>query len=1187
MRVVLEALVSGYQAKMAQATASTRAFGASVLTTAQQNQAGLTSLGLAAVGVAAGIGFALKAAADAAIDFESSFAGVRKTVDATEPEFAALAQGFRDLAKEIPVNVNELNRIGESAGQLGIQKEHILDFTRTVADLGATTNLASTDAADALARIANIMGTSQDQFDRLGSTIVALGNAGASTESEIVEFGLRMAGAGKIAGLTETDILAIGSAMASVGVQAEAGGTAVQKVLIAITQAVATGAPELETFAETAGMSADEFARAWRADPVEAFTSFVEGLGLSGDQAIAVLDDLGLTDQRLIRSFLSLSNAGDLLRSTVELSSGAWEENNALTEEAEKRYGTTAAQIQVAQNRINDAAIAFGQLLLPAIAAVFGAFGDLADVVGGLPGPVKAVAIGIALLAAGMLTLAGGTLLLLPRIAAAKAAMASMGVESGILRGSLSLVARAFNPMTLALTAATAGVLIWANSQAEARRRVEDLTAAIEADSGALGENTKAKLANTLQDKGILDDAKTLGLSMDTVTDAALGQADAMAEVNAAIDAVAAAHGTNRDAMIASLFGYDDETTAAINLANKLPILTDEVEAAQSAAENKAAAMGGDAEATDAAGDAAAGALPPIDELGGEMEEAASNADLLKEALEGLAGTELDVEEANLDWLDSIREINDELTHQMDKDGKLTDTLKKGVRTLDERTVAGREARRAILDSVDAAIEHGAAVAEETGSLHRGAVAVAAHITEIKRQAIEAGISKAAIKRYIDQLELTPEQIRTAIRLAGVEAAKSQLADIATGLAGLPARKVIEIQMRREGFRTPHAGGLMHAGGLAGDEIPAVLQRGEFVMSRRATSRLGTGVLSMLNRMHDGGLVGGISLVSTASLDRQFDKLEAALDRAADKIDESLKDAAAKSARETAKELGKEISSQQREFDRQLEKANENLAAIREKVGEFRDAIQSGFASPGDLIGGLASTLSELTAEGGPGFTSEDASAFLQAQQATASTFASLLGQLSGLGLSTGLIAEIASRGPEAIPLMEAIVAGGADLVGTLNETGRAIDQIAKDTANSLAKADFGGALREATRKVARIQEDMANVLSRLTRELERFLETMRAATGGGGSPKKMHGGGKVGSDERLILAQVGEGILSRTQMAALSSARPASVPVAANGGSQLPSGDVVFQIDGVRFARIARSVLLESKGSRVSLDLG
>jgi TP901 family phage tail tape measure protein len=845
---------------MAEATATTKAFSGTLLTSAQQNSAAFTSLGIAAVGIGVGIGLALKHAADAAIEFESSFAGIRKTVDATEPEFAALAQGMRDLSKEIPVNVNELNRIGEAAGQLGIQKEHILEFTRTVADLGATTNLASDDAANALARISNIMGTSQSEFDRLGSSIVALGNAGASTEAEIVEFGLRIAGAGKLAGLTEADILAIGSAMTSVGVQAEAGGTAVQKVLLAITEAVVTGSPKLEEFAETAGMSAEEFARAWRADPAEAFTLFVEGLGLSGDQAIAVLNELGLTDQRLIRSFLSLGNAGDLLRSSIELGSRAWEENNALTTEAEKRYDTTASKIAIAQNRINDAAISFGQLMLPAIAAVMEAFGDFADLIGGLPGPVRAVAIAVGILAAGLLTLAGGTLLLLPRLAAVKAAMAGMGVETGLLRGSLSLAARAFNPITLALGAATIGLGIWASKQAEARRRVEELTAAIEADSGALGENTRELVAHRLEQAGALEAAQRFGISLEDVVDAALGSADAMARVRAAVGEYGMTLGEIPEAQGEVAHGLPPMIQAQMLLADVLGATSGELVEAKEAALRHAEAMGEGTDATTGAEGAAIAAEGAIGELGGELEETASLADQLTEALEGLAGTALDVEKSNLDWLDSVAALNRELTHQTNKEGELTGALKEGVRNLNLRTEAGREARGVILNAVDAAIEHGAAVAEETGSVNKGARAVAEHIRELKEQAIKAGISKEAINDYIEQLNLTPEQIRTAIKLLGIDTALTQITGLGNSIAALPSQKVIDIVVRR-GF---HAGGLvMHSGGLAPDEVPAVLQRGEFVMSRRATKGIGVGLLSMLNRMHEGSLSSLPAPVST------------------------------------------------------------------------------------------------------------------------------------------------------------------------------------------------------------------------------------------------------------------------------------------------------------------------------------
>ena len=330
--------------------------------------AGLTTgvtLPLAAVGVGA-----LKAS----IDFEDAFAGVVKTVDDAADDMGRLTavgtdlqQGFLDLSKEIPIAATELAGVGEVAGQLGIKTENILGFTETMAKLGVTTNLSAEEAATSLARLANITGLPQTEFDRLGSTVVDLGNNFATTEAEIVDFGTRIAGAGEQAGLSEANILAIGAAMTSVGVGAEAGGTAVQKVLLGMTEAVATGSDELTAFAATAGLTSAEFATAFRSDAAGAFTAFVEGLGVAGDDAFQILEELGLQDQRLIRGFLSLANAGDLLSEAIGRGNTAFDENAALAKEAEIKFRTTSAQLKILVNTMWDAARTLGDSLKPAL----------------------------------------------------------------------------------------------------------------------------------------------------------------------------------------------------------------------------------------------------------------------------------------------------------------------------------------------------------------------------------------------------------------------------------------------------------------------------------------------------------------------------------------------------------------------------------------------------------------------------------------------------------------------------------------------------------------------------------------------------------------------------------------------------------------------------------------------------
>ena len=442
----------------------------------QTTGANVRSAGMSLLPFSAAVGAVGVGAVKAAMDFESSFAGVRKTVNATEGEFAALSSGFREMSKEIPVSVNELNKIGESAGQLGIQTEHILGFTRTMADLGVTTNLSSDQAATALARLANITGLPQTEFDRLGSTIVALGNNLATTESEIVDFGLRIAGAGEIAGLSEAQILAIGAAMSSVGVQAATGGTAVQKVLLGMTEAVSRGGEKLHVFASTAGMSAREFASAFEQDAGAAFAAFTAGIGEQGITATATLEALNFTDQRLIKSFLSLGGAGDVLTQALQIGTQAFEDNTALAAEAEQRYQTFASQLSILWGKLRDVAVTVGTSLLPTLRDLMTDAGPLlerlADMVrwfAALPQPVRTTA-----LAMGVLMAAAAPLLI---------ALSSMISLAGLTVTSLGTLAAAYARLTGAQTTNTIAVKANALATAAAGRAAAGASRAV----GAVG----------------------------------------------------------------------------------------------------------------------------------------------------------------------------------------------------------------------------------------------------------------------------------------------------------------------------------------------------------------------------------------------------------------------------------------------------------------------------------------------------------------------------------------------------------------------------------------------------------------------------------------------------------------------------------------------------------------------------
>lgn len=332
--------------------------------------------------VAAGIAVALKeiyeyfaSCAQASMDFESAITGVAKTTDLTDEELAAMSDSIKVLSTEIPATTEEIAAVAEAAGQLGIQKDALLDFTEIMTMLGTATNMTADEAATALARFANITGMATDNYGRLGSVIVDLGNNFATTESEIVAMGTRLASAGKLAGLTEPEIMALAAAMSSVGIEAEAGGTAMTQTLNAIEKAVAKGGDDLAEFARIAGMSSEEFSSAWKNDAMSALTSFIGGLGKldeQGESTVLVLEDLGLTGIRQSNMLKALGLAADQMTGAVNTANTAWQQNTALTNEANKRYATAQSRLTMMQNAYNNLKVAIGDAYTPALSEAYG-----------------------------------------------------------------------------------------------------------------------------------------------------------------------------------------------------------------------------------------------------------------------------------------------------------------------------------------------------------------------------------------------------------------------------------------------------------------------------------------------------------------------------------------------------------------------------------------------------------------------------------------------------------------------------------------------------------------------------------------------------------------------------------------------------------------------------------------------
>lgn len=320
-----------------------------------------------------------------AVTFDTALANLNKTADLTAEQLEEFGDAALEASKTSPVTADEILNAEALGAQLGISADSLQDFADVANGLNIATNLDMETAGTNMSQFARITGMAEDELSNYGSTIVDLGNNLATTESDISNMSLRLAGVSTIANFTSADILGISGAMSSLGINAEAGGTAMTNIINTISVAVSEGGEQLETYADIAGVSADEFASMWSDQPVQALELLVEGTHdavQSGEDMNTVLGDLGISGIRQSDVWRRLAGSGDGLREAVDLANTAWEENTALSTEVNKRNESLESRFQTLQNKVNAAATEVGEVLAEKLLAAADALSPLIDGIG-------------------------------------------------------------------------------------------------------------------------------------------------------------------------------------------------------------------------------------------------------------------------------------------------------------------------------------------------------------------------------------------------------------------------------------------------------------------------------------------------------------------------------------------------------------------------------------------------------------------------------------------------------------------------------------------------------------------------------------------------------------------------------------------------------------------------------------
>lgn len=851
----------------------------------------LTAFGAVAL-VATGL------AVKAAIDWQSAWTGVTKTVDGSAEEMAALEDQLRSLTGVLPATHEEIAGVAEAAGQLGVAREDVAAFTKTMIDLSETTNLTADEAATSIAQLMNVMQTAPEDVDNLGAALVALGNDGASTERDIVQMAQRIAGAGKIVGLTEAQVLGFANALASVGIEAEAGGTAISRIMTDIAMSVSAGGEELDKFAAVAGMSAKEFSAAFKKDPADAIATFVEGLArinAEGGDVFATLSDLGQSDIRVSQALLGMANSGDLLRKSLQLGTQAWKDNTALIEEATKRYGTAEAKIQIASNSIRDAAIDWGSVFLPAVSAVAEVIADAAQGFSRLPEPIQATA-AVTVALAGAASLAAGAFLLgVPAVAQFNAQLAILraseipGVATaanvatnaiGKTTAGLGAAARFLTgPWGLALAAAAVGTAVLGQALDRLKASSEQMQNSLQtsangleilktASSGPFFLNDVAgqfeDLTDTLRK---LDEFKNKPWWQPSAAGAGLaGAEESLARIGTELGKLYGSDVPAAQAAFEKLAAQTDGSDESLR--RLVDALGPDFEAAlvQRAIDLKIATEGmSDAERNQVLLNLALeGAEDPAKTAAESYQEAAQTAKSLTDEIFALIdavnesnGLGQDAVTTNARWLDSLGGIADEVQRQRDAFEQANGTLDGFTLSLDESTRTGSQNAAMLAEvagsaktAADAQYQLDLQTMSSKDATDKYADTLAAQRQAFIDSATQAGFNADEVQKLADKVFALPDS-KTMQIIAETAAAAGGLEDLARRINNLPNQKRINIVLEMpNGTKVSDqqlANQLGIGGYAAGGRIPgpisyrdnriAMVATGEYIVNTAATMR--------------------------------------------------------------------------------------------------------------------------------------------------------------------------------------------------------------------------------------------------------------------------------------------------------------------------------------------------------------
>lgn len=864
VKAILKADVSGLVNGMRQAQKATKEFAADAKESAGKNKSAWQSTGqgmlVAGAAIAGGVALGVKAF----MDFDAAMSEAQAGTMATGASLTSLREAAIDAGAKTSFSATEAAQAITAMGKAGVSTKDILGGGLTGAlDLAAAGQLDVAQASEIAATAMNQFGLEGKDIPHVAD-LLAAGAGKAMGSVQDLAGALKYTGpVAKGLGVSIEETTGTLAMFAQQGIIGEQAGTSLRGVLLTLTSPSGVVAKKMEelginvydasgNFIGLQGAAGELQAKLGPLDNATRNAALGQIFGNEQVTAARVLYEGGAG--AVAKWTASVDDAGFAARQAAMLTDN-------LKGDVERLGGSLSSVLIKSGSGANGMLRLMTQELQGAV-----------DLYGSAPVPIQQGATALGAVAAAALLTAGGLLVLAPRIIATKAALADMGRTGALLSGGLSKAGTASRLMGGPLVVATLALGYFAKQAQESKGRVDELASSLDAQTGAVTDNTRSWVAKNLSESGALSSAKTMGVSVADVTDAVLGNSDALARVNAALDVYGKSLAGNMDPSVqidamntlrAAIGGGNDELNRGVEQQKLM------------------------AEAADAGGDAATGAAGKTGTLTAAQTELASETQKVKDALDAEVQA---LQDAGLVVL-STRSAQRAL---IDAQVAATEALTKNGKGLDINKPKQRENAAALDAQSSAALNLAKSIYAETGSEEKMRLSLVSSRAALVATGIRFGMTKGEANKYADSVlkipahKMTKVEIDKAAAQAKIQAHQAQINAIRGKTVKTDvekedaARKIRALQQQIDllrgktisittmvnriasgpggpgGLTKADGGYIIGPGTTTSDSILARLSNKEYVVKAAAVAKYGVNTFDRLNSMRfaAGGYVG-------------------------------------------------------------------------------------------------------------------------------------------------------------------------------------------------------------------------------------------------------------------------------------------------------------------------------------------